>query len=276
MPSPFPGMDPWMERFWRDVHSALTVYARDQIQSKLPKPLIARVEQGVSIDYGEPREDPGEHPPRRRTVAPDVSVAEQAPGFDEGGGEGGVATLVETDVATEPVIVPADDDVLDRHVVIIDPSSGHRVVTVIEFLSPSNKRVPGQLEYSRKQQEYLAAGVNLVEIDLVRQGDFTLAVAEESIPNAYRTLYQVCVRRAINLGEAEIYPVPFREKLPTVKIPLRPADRDVLLNVQSLIDQCYERGRYDSIDYSQELIPPLSPSDAQWADELLRTSGRRK
>ncbi|MEX0702579.1 MAG: DUF4058 family protein [Planctomycetales bacterium] len=270
MRSPFPGMDPWLEFHWRDVHSRLVVYAGDQIQAKLPKQLIARIEEGVSIDYGE------QSLSRPRSVAPDVSVVEHEPAFEDGGAAGGVATLVETEVAAEPVIVPAGDDVLDRHVTIIDPSSGNRVVTAIEFLSPSNKRIPGQLEYARKQQEYLAGGVNLVEIDLVRGGDFTLAVHSESIPHTYRTPYQVCVRRATSPREAEIYRVPFRDKLPAIRIPLRPTDRDIRLGLQSLIDQCYERGRYDLIDYTQELIPPLPAGDAQWVDDLLRAAGRRK
>lgn len=66
-----------------------------------------------------------------------------------------------------------------------------------------------------------------------------------------------------------------RERLSVIRIPLRESDRDVSLDLQTLIDQCYHNGRYDSIDHSLEPVPPLEPEDAVWADELLRAEGRR-
>ncbi|MEX0716061.1 MAG: DUF4058 family protein [Planctomycetaceae bacterium] len=276
MRSPFPGMDPYLELFWRDVRTSLTVYSRDQVQAQLPRDLLARVEEGVSIDLGGPAEDGRSS--LRRTVAPDVSVVEESAAPEEETA-GGVATAVaiDTTAIATPMVVPTHDDFLDRHVEIIDASSGNRVVTVIEFLSPSNKLSgPRHEEYVQKQQEYLAAGVNLVEVDLIRQGMFTLAVPAESIPGSGLTIYQICVRRANRPREAEVYPVSLRERLPTFRIPLRPADRDVYLDVQALIDQCYERGRYDRIDYSIDPMPPLPAGDGQWIDELLRAAGRRQ
>jgi len=272
MSSPFPGMDPYLEMYWRDVHTALMVYARDQIQDQLPRDLLARVEEGVTIDLGE----------EVRGAAPDVEVLEQTqPQSQSWGGESSgspVATAVETATAAEPVVVAVNVPHTERHIVILDRSSGDRLVTAIEFLSPSNK-TPGEQQerYRRKQRDFLTGGVNLVEVDLIRSGVFTLAVPQENIPREFRTLYQVCVRRATRPGEAEVYRIPLREQLPTIRIPLRRDDRDVLLNLQELIDQCYQRGRYDAaIDYSADPIPPLSPADAQWADELLRGAGRRK
>ena len=52
-------------------------------------------------------------------------------------------------------------------------------------------------------------------------------------------------------------------------------DRDVVLDLQQVIDQCYERGRYNVIDYRKDPEPPLSPTDARWADEILREKGLR-
>ena len=37
MPSPFPGMDPYLEQHWGDVHTSLVIYARNQLQKVLPK-----------------------------------------------------------------------------------------------------------------------------------------------------------------------------------------------------------------------------------------------
>lgn len=266
MPSPFPGMDPYLEQHWRDIHSRLIVYAVDQLQERLPRDLLARVEEGVSVDYS------GEE--RSRTVYPDVRVVHDGP---FGGGNGGtaVATAVETATLAE-VIVVALDEPPARHVEIIDLSSGNRVVTVVEFLSPSNK-LPGcgYEEYRRKQTEYLAAGVNLVEIDLLRQGAFTLAVPPSKLPQRCRAPYLACVRPSAKPQEAIVYRLPLRAKLATIHVPLRPADPDADLELQPLIDQCYSRGRYDRIDYSQEPDPPFPPDDAAWAAELLRAAGRR-
>ena len=47
--SPFPGMDPYLERFWRDVHHRLVTYSCDQLQSQLPPELRARMEERVFV-----------------------------------------------------------------------------------------------------------------------------------------------------------------------------------------------------------------------------------
>lgn len=259
--SPFPGMDPYLEMHWRDVHTRLMVYAVDALQEQLPGDLLARVEEGVSIDLGDDY----------RTVFPDMRVVEQP--SDQWMGEPAEAVIA----VAEPITVALTELFTERHLVIVDPASGHRVVTAIEVLSPTNK-IPGEGRemYRRKQREYLAGGVNLVEIDLIRAGIFTSAVPYEKIFEQWRTPYSVCVRRVTHPDEAFVYRAPLRERLPTFRVPLRPADRDVILDLQSLIDLCYQRGRYSAIDYSVDPNPPLPLLDAQWADEILRVVGLRK
>jgi hypothetical protein len=66
-----------------------------------------------------------------------------------------------------------------------------------------------------------------------------------------------------------------RRRLPVIGVPLRPADPDVPLDLQSIVEQCYRNGGYDDIDYRREPEPPLSPEDAAWADALLRQQGKR-
>jgi hypothetical protein len=254
MKSPFPGMDPYLEQHWRDVHTSLMVYARDSIQARLPGDLIARVEEGIAIDRGD---DNG------RFVYPDVRVVEdQGPKFDGNGAAGAVAVA-------EPVIVEVDPQV-ERHIAIVDPSSGGRVVTAIEVLSPTNKIAEGRAAYRSKQAEYIAGGVNLVEIDLIRAGDFILAMPDTAIPKKQRKHYAACVRRVTRPRKAEYYGTPLRKRLPVIRIPLRPGDRDIALDIQELIDLCYERGRYHKMDYSETLDPPLPASDAVWAEKLIR------
>jgi hypothetical protein len=72
-----------------------------------------------------------------------------------------------------------------------------------------------------------------------------------------------------------VYRIPLRERLPAIRIPLRPADPDAVLDIQTLVDQAYQDGRYDDIDYSEPFRPPLDPEDAAWAAALLLAAGKR-
>ena len=263
MKSPFPGMDPYLEQYWGDVHTTLMVYARNQINENLPDDLQARVEESVSVEI-----DEGFH----RTVYPDIRVVEEPGAWSEGTG-----ALVAEVAAAEPCVVEIEDDPLTRrHLEIVDLSDGGRVVTAIEVLSPGNKvGLDGQVAYLRKQREYLEAKINLVEIDLIRAGEFILAVPPERIPAPFRTPYQVCVRRATQSHRIEIYRAPLRERLPNIPIPLRRSDPDVVLQLQPLIDACYRDGRYHRINYRADPIPRLGETDALWVDRLLHEQGLR-
>jgi hypothetical protein len=81
------------------------------------------------------------------------------------------------------------------------------------------------------------------------------------------------VRRVTRPEIAEFHAISLREPLPNIAIPLRPTDRDVVLQLQPLFDECYRRGRYDRIDYRQPLAPPLAAEDAAWVAERLREKG---
>jgi hypothetical protein len=257
-------MDPYLEPFWGDVHQSLITYARDQLQGVLPGDLRARIQERVFVESPSGPE---------RTMYPDIRVVQRgrrrapAPVAPAGG----VAVA-------EPLCIPLPDEpVTQGYIEILDVGTGRRVVTVIEILSPSNKVPgPGRELYVKKQQECRASGVNLVEIDLLRAGPWVLCVPEYCVPASYRTTYRVCVFRAGAAWLAEVYRVPLRERLPIIKIPLRPTDADVLLDLQILIEQCYRNGGYDEdLDYHNLPGPPLAPEDARWADALLRAHRRR-
>jgi hypothetical protein len=86
----------------------------------------------------------------------------------------------------------------------------------------------------------------------------------------------VCVRRGWEPTAVQIYPVPLRLRLPVIQVPLRQTDADVPLDLQALIEQCYRNGGYDDdIDYHRPPDPPLDGDDDSWADEALRSQGRR-
>jgi hypothetical protein len=119
------------------------------------------------------------------------------------------------------------------------------------------------------------AGVNAVEIDLLRGGDRVLMIPQEQIPPSHRTDYQICVWRASQPGSVLVYRAPLRERLPVIPIPLRPDDPAALLDIQATVDQCYRNGGYDDIDYTEEPSPRLKKADAAWAVTLLKDQVRR-
>jgi Protein of unknown function (DUF4058) len=97
------------------------------------------------------------------------------------------------------------------------------------------------------------------------------------MPEELRKPYRVCVYRARDTESlGQIYHMPLRKRLPTIAVPLRQADEDVPLDLQALIDLCYQNGGYDEdLNYQAEPSPPLAPDDARWAEVRLRKQGRR-
>lgn len=255
--SPFPGMDPWLEVSWHDVHHRLCTYACDALQPQIQPALRARIEERLVVEAVARRDHP---------IYPDVSITERESWRVRE--EGGVALEV------EPLIVYDDAPVPEGFILITDSGAGGRLVTAIEFLSPTNK-LPGkgQMKYLQKQEEYIEGGVNLVEIDLVRRGEHIIT-GYDLIPDSHRTTYQACVRRA-NKASTEVYPVPLQQALPVIRIPLREKDADARLSLQAILEQAYHNGAYgSSIDYTQPPDPPLDPADAAWAAELLKSATR--
>ena len=262
MESPFPGMDPYLEAHWRDVHHRLVLYAADALQEQLPPDLRARVEERVFVSLPE---GPG------RRVYPDVRVIARrgANRVREPGG-GGAAVA-------EPLVIHGLDELASEgYVEIIDVRSGNRVVTVLEVLSAANKQPgEGMDQYLRKQRELRAGQVSLVEIDLLRAGDWVLSVPRSAVPVDQQGPFRLCVCRGWEVQRWEYYHAPLRERLPVIRVPLRETDDDVTLDVQALIDQCYRNGRYDDIDYTREPDPPLAPADTEWLNGLLHETGHR-
>ena len=264
--NPFPGMNPWLESHWGDIHTSLSTYARDQLQPQLPAGLRARVEEYVAVESDDDES-------RRTRFAPDVRVVERpdAP-FSTGGGAAAVAEVA------EPVMISrlVEPETLHR-IEIVDSADGHRIVTSIEFLSLANKvGDKGRDQYLAKQEKMLAGNVNLIEIDLLRHGSWVLAAPKSEVPARCQGPYRICVVRGNRQDVAAMYPVSLRQPLPTIGIPLRPQDRDVLLRLQPLLDLAYVNGRYhEDIDYRQPPKPPLTGADAEWADRLLREKGLR-
>jgi hypothetical protein len=178
----------------------------------------------------------------------------------------------------EPVIVSIpSEDATERFIEIRDLTSGNRVITVIEILSPTNKmRGKGRRQYRQKLGECHRARVSFVEIDLLRAGPRIRNVPPRFVLPNPTTAYRAYARRSWKRTQAELYPISLRQRLPIIRIPLRESDQDATLDLQALVDQAYRNGRYaDDIDYRADPVPPLGPADAAWTDELLRAAGKR-
>jgi hypothetical protein len=264
MKSPFPGMDPYLERDWEDVHHRLVQYASDTLQPDLPDDLLARVDQRVFVES---------EGARIRPIAPDVRIAAAYPAPEESRAPAlreGAAALV------EPLVFELDElEVTEGYIEIRQGNDG-RVITVIEFLSPSNKRRgAGQDQYLQEQAELLPSDSSLVEIDLVRSGQRVLALPADQIPIQHRDAYLACVSPGWNRRRRELYPMPLRQRLPVLPIPLRRHEPPLSLDLQSLINQAYAAGRYHKLDYRIDLDPPLLTEAAAWATDLLQAAGKR-
>lgn len=255
MAGPFPGMDPWLEQphVWSGIHTRLITYIADELQPQLGERYVASIEQRVyvaSIDRSFVADVGG----RRSAVNPTgKTVAE----LESDGG----------------VVVELDDEELhEGYIEILDLKTNQSVVTVIEVLSPANKRKgAGRRTYLAKQREVMRTEANLVEIDLLRRGPHLLAIPKSDIRHLGVYDYLVSIRRARVRGHSfVVFPRTVRQRLPRIAIPLRPGESAVTLDMQKLIDRIYDIGCYaSSIDYSRPSVPRLRPDDEGWARERI-------
>lgn len=258
MPSPFPGMDPYLEtpELWPDVHHELISQIRALMNPLLKPNYVARVELRVYIST---EDDPG-----RQALVPDVRVEARA----RTGAGNGKPARAGTLAIDEPLIIPLmDNEIKEAYLTIKHPKSGE-LVTVIEVLSPTNKirGSEGRKSFLQKKNEILAREVNWVEIDLLRAGD--PSIVRDSLRDAD---YRVLVYRAGERRSTRCWPIHLRRRLPVVGIPLKGKDPDVPLDLGAVLHAAYDSGAYDmSVDYSQPPDPPLRGEDAKWANKLLR------
>lgn len=262
MPSPFPGMDPYLELpgRWEVVHALLPAFMMGPLNRQIRPKYIAQVGTQIYIDETEAS--------GRDIVVPDAFVMRDQAGH-------GVAVSARKAKAPAIVQLPATRVRKQHHVKIYDKNM-QRVVTAIELLSPVNKCGAGRVRYLNKREEYRSEGINLVEIDLHRGGQ--RVPTEESLPPAD---YYVLVCRGTASDRAEVWPIGVREKLPRVPIPLDPEDPDAHVDLQALFERVYTDAGWLPNIYQGKLDPPLRGADAAWARDLVTrlhkpTSGRRK
>jgi hypothetical protein len=141
------------------------------------------------------------------------------------------------------------------------------VVTVIELLSPGNKRPgsDGRKKYLAKRQEILGSMSHLVELDLLRGGK--RLPTKQPLPGGD---YFAIVSRAKRRPRADVFAWTLRQPLPSIPIPLHASDPDVPLDLQHVFAAVYDRVRYDAtVDYDADVSPPLGPNE-QWARSAIQ------
>ena len=134
MPSPFPGMDPYLESpdWFPCLHDGLIFGILESLQSRLPEPYYAQSTQRVWLELS------------HRSVEPDVNVIHPARRISPWPtGNGGVAVADEIELA-EPVVITVqttENDPFDEPFIEIRRRQGSevRLVATIEVLSPANK-----------------------------------------------------------------------------------------------------------------------------------------
>jgi hypothetical protein len=138
------------------------------------------------------------------------------------------------------------------------------VVTVIELLSPSNKRPgPDREQYLAKRREILRSPSNLVEIDLLRGW---APMPEGGRPEGD---YSVLVSRAVRRPVAAFWPIRLRDRLPLIPIPLKPDDPEGRVDLQDVLHHAYDGPGYENFIYQEPPEPPLSAEDAEWASRFV-------
>ena len=259
MPSPFPGMDPYVEdpAVWPDCHDALIIAFRAALQPML-RPRYAAVarDRHVVISPEHPR-------------FPDVSVVKSA---RQSSSKSGRATAV---IAADTPRVFEVSEEHEPYLEIVNVAT-KRLVTAIEVLSPDNKKPgPGQRSYLRKRRELRKSGVNFVEIDLLRDGQSILRLTNRQKESLQPWHYLVVVSRR-SPTQDEAYPIPLSERLPRVAIPLERKVRDVTLDLQAAFARTWEEGAYPVLlDYDGPPTGQLTPEELGWCDKLLRKAGLR-
>jgi uncharacterized protein DUF4058 len=262
MPSPFPGMDPYIEdpEVWSDFHGALATEIRTQLNRSIQPRYVARLIPYTTYELVEIVES--------RSIRPDIGIWLPKPP------QGNVTEMVATASPAPVRGVITQEIPLELFAVEIRKTGTMELVTAIEILSPVNKRPShdAYTEYLHKRRELLRSSVHLLEIDLLRGGERPPVQGNIPVAPYYVTLSRVEERPAV-----EVWPIQLWDPLPRLSVPLRQPDADTQIDLAVAVATIYEQGGYASlIDYHRPPpTPKLTKEQGIWLDEHLRTQGVR-
>jgi hypothetical protein len=256
-------MDPYLEApaGWLGFHNHLAAEISAALNRLIQPRYYAELSSYVTYEVVEIGQ--------RRGILPDVYVSQPQPPREGRGG----ATATAAPAPAESS-VPLEVSIhLDR--VEVRTTGVGQLVTLIEILSPTNKR-PGHdayTDYQRKRREVLRSPVHLMEIDLLRMG--TRPPLDEPVPVAP---YCVVLSRVARRPRVDVWPIQLEEPLPVLPVPLLEPDPDTTLDLNAVVASVYERGAYGTrIDYREPPPPPpLTEAQAEWLERLLRDHGLRE
>jgi hypothetical protein len=258
MPSPFPGMNPYLEQadVWTDFHASYIVALRDALRPQLDPRYIVKIEEQLYIH------EPTAEARRLHGKADVVAVPS------------GVATsrkraAVVLDAPTQVTLPGSDVERLSR--VEIRDRASRQLITAIELLSPANKYAGEDREqYLAKRGEVLASLAHFVEIDLLRGGPRMPLIGSPECD------YCVLVSRAEKRPEAGLWPLLLRDPLPVIPIPVSSLDPDARLDLGPLLHRCYDSAGYQTYIYQGTPSPALSAKDAAWAEQVLKPIRKKR
>lgn len=265
MPSPFPGIDPYLEGYlWPDVHHALATKIRQKLTPLLRPRYAARLEVYVAEDSF-PESEIG-------ILYPDVEVMQLSQRgtpinntINNNINEFSSQTAITPAALTLPIPQPVS---VRLATVEIRDTAKNLLVSCIEILSPVNKREPGLTAYCQKRQRLYQAGIHLIELDFLRRG--TRPFHHPQMPDVP---YAIALTRR-HQKVMDLWLLTLQDQLPIIPVPLRSPDSDIPLNLSVIFQEVYDEAAYDlSINY-QEVPPPpiLSEDDQQWIKRLLNQS----
>ena len=260
MPSPFPGMDPYLEGYlWPDVHHRLATQISDQLMPHLRPRYVARIEVQMVTDET-PESEIG-------ILYPDVEIVRTPTPFSPVATHRG-GTLLAEPTAPSPVTatVPLIEFELRLSTVEIRDVAQNQLVTSIEILSPINKREPGRSKYRDKVRRLYEANVHIIEIDLLRRGQRSF-----TYPRISTSAYRISLTRA-RAKSADIWSVQLNDPLPVINVPLRAPDADILLDLETAFTSIYDKAAYDlTVDYTTPPPPPaLSQQEKEFVALVIR------
>lgn len=252
MPSPFPGMNPYLEQeaVWQDFHQSFIPAVREAIAPQVGGKYFIKLEEYVFIhELGAEA--------RKPIARPDVFI---------GTSESRQSATAIASAAPAYVNVPALAVDEERHSFLeIRDSQGFNLVTVIELLSPSNKSGDDRAAYLNKRRRILESGVNLVELDLLRGGP------RLPLDGLTPCDYYALVARPEERPRGGIWAFSLTDPLPKLPIPLRAPHADVTLDLKSVLDRVYDGAGYKKFIYFTPPQPPLSAEQHEWAKKYLPT-----
>jgi hypothetical protein len=251
MPSPFPGMNPYLEQasVWQDFHHRFISAAADSLGAQVMPRYFVKIEEHLYVH---------EAIENGHTLAgrADVAISE---GIATPSANRGTALLD----APALVRVPTTMD-LERSAFLEIRDRNQRRLVVVELLSPSNKlKDRDRAQYLAKRERILESSANFVEIDLLRGGP---SMPWENMPASD---YYVVVCEPSARPDAGIWPFRLRDPLPPIPIPLALNEPKARLDLKALLDQIYDAAGYAYYIYATRPEPPLASEDVEWASQII-------